>query len=156
MDFSFNDSIRAIKKQVIYRWDVRGAANQSTAPSHRTVFFFEMEYWVQLYFTRGLPWRARPGRPEGCIVKSDRGRFSVSRPASHVLRKRRSSARADASERILSTVSGRRIKFAGKFFKRETLRVAGEGRACGSPLRRCDRTFDPTVLKTSISTIPFL
>ena len=28
--------------------------------------------------------------------------------------------------------------------------------ACGTPLRRCNRTFNPTVLKTNISTIPFL
>ena len=40
---------------------------------------------------------------------------------------------ADASERILSTVSGRRIKFAGKFFKGNPP-GGREGRACGSPL----------------------
>ena len=52
---------------------MRGDPNQSTAPFHRTGFFFEREYWGQLYYMRGSPWGASPSRPEGCIVKSGRG-----------------------------------------------------------------------------------
>ena len=118
---------------------MRGDPNQSTAPFHRTVFFFEREYWVQLYYTMGFLWRAHPGRPEGCIVKSGRGPLFLLMPSVSRLTQKETICREQiASERILSTVSGRRIKFAGKFFKGNPP-GGREGRACGSPLRRQGR-----------------
>ena len=37
-----------------------------------------------------------------------------------------------------------------------TLRAAGEGRACGSPLLRQGRMLDKMIPETEFSTIPFL
>ena len=48
---------------------MRGDPNQSTAPFHRTVFFFKREYWVQLYLYEGLPVASQSRPPRGQNIR---------------------------------------------------------------------------------------